>query len=198
MNTDKLAAILAKLPERAYIDNLDGRYQGGTPVICIQRGESGFYPVHPPLHASGERRLTAAEMNELFEVTPKQAECMLHGSMFGWDTNGADPDYVYSADTGKPFKATPLFLLAAALRAGSQADIWYDAKNYGDHDAQEQIDELQEDIEHAATVLELVDDMADVLRAVLAHRDAKRSEALDDAVFAAADTIMDRFKKVIQ
>jgi hypothetical protein len=71
------------LPEIAFIDNCDGRYPVGAPVIGIRRGEAGFHAV--------STRLTARELNEQERVSEHQVRAMLMGSLFGWDTPGADP-----------------------------------------------------------------------------------------------------------
>lgn len=79
--------IAAKLPERAYLPNrhhCTGPH-GEPPVIGVQRGEVGYWPLYT--------NLTADELNAPLNITPDQLAAMEHGSMFGWDTPGADPDY---------------------------------------------------------------------------------------------------------
>lgn len=74
------------LPELAYVDNTDCRYHKDAQVIGIKRGEMGFHPIYV--------RATADELNAGEGVTPEQREAMLWGSMFGWETPGADPKSV--------------------------------------------------------------------------------------------------------
>lgn len=70
------------LPEVAFLDNKD-KSNGASPVIGVRRGESGYYPIHTPLSAD--------ELNTERGVTPAQCEAMYNGSLFGWDTQSADP-----------------------------------------------------------------------------------------------------------
>lgn len=82
----EIDANLAKLPEKAYVANriqCSGPH-GIPPVLCIKRGEDGYYPVYTSA--------TAAQLNENLGVTPQQAEAMFNGSLFGWYTPAADPD----------------------------------------------------------------------------------------------------------
>lgn len=78
---DALAAL--GLPEVAYADNSKGIYCAGAKVIAIKRGENGFYPIYT--------QLTADQLNESAGVSSAQREAMITGSMFGWETKGADP-----------------------------------------------------------------------------------------------------------
>lgn len=81
--------ILNKLPQHAFVDN---RRSDGSlvvpdcqaPVINVVRGREGYSPIHTPL--------TADELNAGIGVTPAQREALLHGSMFGFHTKGADLD----------------------------------------------------------------------------------------------------------
>jgi hypothetical protein len=87
-------AILSKLPPEAFVDNRkrDGSRrvpECDAPVINVTRGEPGYRPIYTPL--------TADELNASQGVTPAQREAMLHGSMFGFHTPGADCDR-YAAD----------------------------------------------------------------------------------------------------
>lgn len=79
-----LEALFKKLPEKAFRTN-DDRSPKAAPIIAIKRGESGYYPIFA--------RATADELNAMEGVTKEQAEAMYNGSLFGWDTPGADPDY---------------------------------------------------------------------------------------------------------
>jgi hypothetical protein len=92
------------LPEVAWVSNADKRYHRDAQVIAIKRGEAGFYPIYTGA--------TADSLNESEGITPVVREAMLWGSMFGWDTPGADP----TTEIGKK-------LLAALVRAASAGAI---------------------------------------------------------------------------
>lgn len=80
------AANCAKLPAKAFIKN-DGVHSGPhgvPPVIAVERGETGYYPIYT--------NLTADELNEAEGVTKPQARAMYNGSLFGWEAPAADPD----------------------------------------------------------------------------------------------------------
>lgn len=86
--------VLKKLPRHAFVDNLrpDGQRRFPTcdaPVINVTRGEPGYDPIYTPLNAK--------ELNDSIGVTPAHREALLHGSMFGFHTPGADPDH-YDAE----------------------------------------------------------------------------------------------------
>lgn len=77
-------ANLQKLPPQAYVDSSWDKSLGAAPVICVKRGERGYYPIFTPLSAD--------ELNRREGVTPAQREAMHCGSMMGWEVPGADPD----------------------------------------------------------------------------------------------------------
>lgn len=85
--------VMDKLPPRAW--GLNPGSDGDAPeVIETRRGILGYYHVRtyrgPKAHAdAGE---LVASMNLGAGVTRPQAEAMINGSMFGWDTPAADPD----------------------------------------------------------------------------------------------------------
>ena len=87
------------LPEVAFIDN-SRQVNGKSPVIGVRRGETGYYPIWT--------NLTADELNDANGVTPAQAQAMFNGSLFGWETPGADPNH-------------PLVLATAARRQAGDA-----------------------------------------------------------------------------
>ena len=60
-------------------------------LICIKRGESGYYPSKWDTGDKERNVELADELNENLGVTPVQRQAMEVGSMAGWDVPGADP-----------------------------------------------------------------------------------------------------------
>lgn len=76
-----------KLPELCFT-----LLPGSGKLICVKRGERGYYPSDWSTADAHENRRLADEMNGEMGVTPAQERAMLIGSMCGWDVPGADPD----------------------------------------------------------------------------------------------------------
>jgi hypothetical protein len=60
-------------------------------LICIMRGESGYYPSDWSTADKEKNMRLADEYNEALGVTPAQRRAMEVGAMVGWDVPGADP-----------------------------------------------------------------------------------------------------------
>lgn len=60
-------------------------------LICIKRGESGYYPSKWDTGDKERNVELADELNENLGVSPIQRQVMEVGSMAGWDVPGADP-----------------------------------------------------------------------------------------------------------
>lgn len=60
-------------------------------LICVKKGESGYYHSEHSTPDKERNVELADELNENLGVTPEQRQAMEVGSMFGWDVPGADP-----------------------------------------------------------------------------------------------------------
>ena len=62
-------------------------------LICIKRGESGYYPSDWNTPDRERNEEIAADQNKRLGVTDAQKQAMECGSMFGWGVPGADPKW---------------------------------------------------------------------------------------------------------
>ena len=92
---ERFEPYLDKLPELCFT-----LLPGTGQLICVKRGESGYYPSNWSTPDAQENRRIADEQNRKLGVTPAQEKAMKIGSMCGWDVPGADPDHWYLRKAG--------------------------------------------------------------------------------------------------
>ena len=76
----------SSLPEQCYVF-----MQTENCVGIVKKGESGYYPIESDGKDAEQNKALAKLLNAQNGVSPKQAEAMKAGSMFGWDAPAADP-----------------------------------------------------------------------------------------------------------
>lgn len=67
----------------------------GQRIAEVRRGETGYWPVSGLPDATDDEALqTVRKVNEELGLDGIQAHCMKMGSLFGFETPGADPTWV--------------------------------------------------------------------------------------------------------
>lgn len=66
----------------------------GNYVVAVKRGESGYFKTTYDESDPVKAESLVSHLNRKLGVSNEQAECMLNGSMFGWDTPGAQEDEI--------------------------------------------------------------------------------------------------------
>lgn len=85
-----------RLPEQCY-----STLPSDGSLILLKRGESGYFQTAWSRDDPERNRRTADYLNQKRGVSKAQEEAMTFGSLFGWDTPGADPKvYLWQQEEG--------------------------------------------------------------------------------------------------
>jgi len=106
------------LPEMCFIFMEDA--EPGEYVRAVRHGESGCFVTTYDETDPDKARALVAHMNRKLSVSDLQVECMLAGSMFGWDTPGADPDRLAEAK----LNSAKAMLESVAREFNSRVGAW--------------------------------------------------------------------------
>ena len=91
-NGNRVVPLRSSLPELCYaVSGETGK------VIIIKKGETGYYKTDIPTKSREESHELADEYNKKLGLSKPQATAMYWGSVYGFDTPGADPKQ-YDAD----------------------------------------------------------------------------------------------------
>ncbi len=75
-----------QLPDMCWsVSETDGK------LICLKKGESGYFPSSWSTDSPERNRRIADYANQKRGITPAQEQAMVSGSLFGWDSAAADP-----------------------------------------------------------------------------------------------------------
>ena len=91
-NGNKVVPLRSDLPEQCYAVHAET-----GEIIIVKKGETGFYKTDFPTKGITESREFVEEYNQKLGVTKAQAAAMYWGSLYGFNTSGADPRH-YDAD----------------------------------------------------------------------------------------------------
>lgn len=72
-----MTSIYDRLPEAAYFQNDDPK-DGAPPVLCVQRGQIGFFPIFSAKSADA--------LNAAAGVSSEDADLMRQAATYGWES----------------------------------------------------------------------------------------------------------------